>query len=112
MAQTFTKLKLSGSTNGRPIGVTPTSTAGETIHTAHATRLHQVLLRASNIHTAAVELTLEIGGTGAGDQVKYTIQPKDTIPLDPILITGSVVIAAFADQADKINIFGEVNEIA
>ena len=36
---TFTKVKLSGSTNGRGIAVAATATLGTTIHAAHATAL-------------------------------------------------------------------------
>ena len=40
---TFTKLKLSGSTDGKAIKVVQTATAGTTIHTAHATALDEIL---------------------------------------------------------------------
>jgi hypothetical protein len=39
MAATFSKLVLSGSTNGKAVKVVQTATAGTTIHTAHATAL-------------------------------------------------------------------------
>ena len=48
---TFTKLKLSGSTDGKQIKVSQTATAGTTIHTAHATSLDEVWLWAVNSST-------------------------------------------------------------
>ena len=59
---TFSKLKLSGSTNGRGIAVTATATLGTTIHTAHATALDEIWLYAANIDSTARILTVEFGG--------------------------------------------------
>jgi hypothetical protein len=112
MAQTFTKKVLSNAPAGNlPIAISQTATAGNNIHLGIAAKLHQVLLTVSNIHTADVELTLEIGGVAAGNQQKHTIPSKRTVELPVIMIYGAVQIAGFADVASKLNITGEVNEI-
>jgi len=56
---TFSKVILSGSTNGKAVKVAATATAGTTIHTAHATALDEIWLYAHNSSASAVKLTLE-----------------------------------------------------
>jgi hypothetical protein len=122
---TFAKKTLSGSTDGRGILVTPTATAGETIHTgsATATTYHEVWLYAYNSHSAAVDLTIEFGGTTSPDDlIKQTIPLASAgayvgvIPVcEGLVLKGNatpLVIKAFASVADKITLFGYVNEIA
>ena len=43
---TYTKLKLSGSTDGKGIKVTQTATPGDIIHTAHVSALDEIWLYA------------------------------------------------------------------
>lgn len=109
---TFTKLKLSGSTDGRPVAVAATSSPGTTIHTAHSTALDEILLVASNIDTADHDLTLEHGGTSTGDKLVITIPAKTVVELPALLLTNSLVLKAFADSASKINLAGAINRIA
>lgn len=111
----ITKLKLSGSTNGRPIKVVPTSTVGTTIHTAHATSLDELWLWASNTDTTACKLTIEFGGTTSPDDlIEVTIAPEAGLVLivPGITLTGSVVTGAFAATANVVNIVGYVNRIS
>lgn len=111
----YTKHVLSGSTDGLGIKLTQTATGSEeTIHTAHATSLDEAWIWAMNNHTAAVELTLEWGGTTDPDHtIKVTI-PKDD-GLYPIvaglIITNSKVVKAFAGTANVISLYGFVNRI-
>ena len=113
---TFTKVKLSGSTNGRGIAVAATATLGTTIHTADATALDEVWLYANNIHSSAVTLTVEFGGvTTTSDLIQTSIPatPSGLVLICAgLLVTGSVVVTAFASTADKIELFGYVNRIA
>jgi hypothetical protein len=62
---TFTKEKLSGSTDGRAIKVAATATAGTLIHegSATATTYDEIWLYAINTSASAVKLTIEWGGT-------------------------------------------------
>ena len=111
----ITKIKLSGSTNGRGVKVVATAMAGTTIHTADANDLDEVWLWAVNSDTAARKLTIEFGGVSSPDDlIEYTVPPEDGLHLiiPGIPVTGSVVVAAFAASANVIIMHGYVNRIA
>lgn len=118
---TFSKVKLSGSTNGRGIKVAATATAGTTIHATGTSSsiLDELWLYAYNSDTSAIALTIEWGGVSApDDNIKLSIPATSGLTLVvPGLIlsgTGSVAstVAAFAATADKIVITGYVNRIS
>jgi len=113
---TFTKVKLSGSTNGRGIAVAATATLGTTIHAAHATALDELWLYAANIHSSAVTLTVEFGGvTTTSDLIQQSIAATPSglvLVCAGLILTGSVSVTAFAGTANKIELFGFVNRIA
>lgn len=116
---TYTKTKLSASTDGRAIKVAATATAGTTIHTgsATATTYDEVWLYAQNTDTSAVKLTIEWGGTSAPDDlIEVTVQPEAGLVAiaTGLLIKGNatpLVIRAFAATANVITIHGFVNQI-
>jgi hypothetical protein len=116
---TFTKEKLSASTDGRAIKVAATATAGTTIHTgsATATTYDEVWLYAQNTSASAVKLTIEWGGVSSPDDlIELTVQPEaGLVTITPgLLIKGNatpLVIRAFAASADVITIHGFVNQI-
>ena len=112
---TYTKLKLSGSTDGKGIKVTQTATAGDTIHTAHATALDEIWLYATNTSDSDVELTFEWGEATAPDgNIICTVPSKSGLQLiiPGFLLTNSLVVKAFADTANVIIIHGFVNRIS
>ena len=112
---TFTKLKLSGSTDGKQIKVAATATAGTTIHTAHASALDEIWLYAVNSNTAAVKLTVEWGEATAPDgNVEVTIPAESgyMLVIPGLVLTNSLVVKAFAATANVILINGYVNRIA
>lgn len=116
---TYTKQKLSGSTDGRAIKVVATATPGTTIHTGSATAstYDEVWLYAQNTSTTAVKLTIEWGGTSSPDDlIELTVQPEaGLVTIAPgLLIKGNaspLVITAFAGTANVITIHGFVNQI-
>jgi len=112
---TFTKQKLSGSTDGKAIKVGQTATAGTTIHTAHATALDEIWLYAHNSSASVVKLTLEFGGTAApDDHIEINIGAEGTglVLVSPgLLLTNSLVVRAFAATANVITLTGYVNRI-
>ena len=113
MAQ-ITKQKLTGSTNGRMVKVAATSTLGTTIHTAHATALDEVWLWAVNSDSTPRKLTIEFGGASApGDLIEVTISAEDGLyaVVPGLIVTGSVVVTAFAAITNVIMISGFVNRI-
>ena len=113
---TFSKVKLSGSTDGKAIKVVQTATAGTTIHTAHSTALDEIWLYAHNSSAATVKLTLEWGEAAAPDgNIEINIGAEGTglVLVSPgLLLTNSLVVKAFAATANVITLTGYVNRIA
>jgi len=111
---TFSKVKLSGSTDGRMVKVAATATVGTTIHTAHATSLDEISLWAVNSDTTARKLTIEFGGVAAPDNlIEITIPPESgLIPVVPgLILTNSLVVTAFAETANVVMVGGFINRI-
>ena len=110
----FSKVILSGSTDGRPVSVVATATAGDLVHTADATAIDEVWLYALNRHTGDVVLTIELGGATAGDLITVTLTadggPVLIVPGTPM--TNSLVVRAFADTTAVVSVFGWVNRIS
>lgn len=113
---TIAKQLLSGSTNGRLIQVTGTTTgAANTIHTAVSGTLglDEVHLWAVNYHTADVTLAIEYGGTGASNEIDFTLPPLvgliEVVP--KLLLQNGLVIKAYASVASVVNVGGYVNRI-
>ena len=121
---TFSKQKLSGSTNGRGIAVVATAGAGSgtTIHATgtSASVIDEIWLYAANIDSTARTLTIEFGGTTVTSdliQQSIAVTPSGLVLVCAGLIltgTGSAAttVTAFASSASKIEIFGFVNRIA
>jgi len=110
---TFTKLKLSGSTDGKAIKIAQTATAGDTIHTAHATDLDEIWLYAVNSQVAAVKLTIEWGEAAPDGNIEVTIPGESGLYLiiPGLLLTNSLVVKAFAGTANVVMLHGYVNRI-
>ena len=117
---TFTKKKLSGSTDGLGIKVTGTSTgATVTVHTAVAGTTagvcDEIWLYANNTSTSAVKLTLEWGtATAADGNIELTIAAEAGLVLvvPGLILQNAKVVKAFAGTADVILLSGFVNAIA
>ena len=116
---TFTKSTLSGSTDGRPIKVVATATAGTVIHTGSttATTIDEVWLYATNTDAADVKLTLEWGGVSSPDDlIEQTITTEAGLVLiaPGLLVKGNssaLIVRAFAATANVITISGYINQI-
>ena len=111
---TFSKVLLSGSTNGKAVKVAATATAGTTIHTAHATALDEIWLYAVNSSASSVKLTLEWGEATAPDgNIELTVTAESGLVLvcAGLLLTSSLVVKAFAGTANVILLHGYVNRI-
>ena len=112
---TYTKVKLSGSTDGRMIKVAATATLGTTIHTAHATSLDEIWLYAVNSDTVDRKLTIEYGGATAPDNlIEVTIPAESGLILvcPGLILSNSLVVTAFAATANVIMIGGYVNRVS
>jgi hypothetical protein len=116
---TFSKLTLSGSTDGRLIKVVATATAGTTIHTASATAttFDEIWLYAVNSDTTDRKLTIEWGSTSSPDDlIEQTIPAESGLVLvvAGLVIKGNatpLVVRAFCASANVVMIGGYVNRI-
>jgi hypothetical protein len=116
---TFSKLTLSGSTDGRPIKVAATGTPGTTIHTGStvATTFDEVWLYAQNTDTTDRKLTIEFGGTTSPDDlIEYTVKAENGLYLivPGLVLKGNataLIVRAFAATANVVTISGYVNRI-
>jgi hypothetical protein len=116
---TFSKIVLSGSTDGRLIKVAQTATAGTTIHTGSstATTIDELWLYAVNSDSTNRKLTIEWGGVDAPDDlIEQTIEAESGLFLvvAGLVIKGNatpLVVRAFCATADVVMIGGYVNRI-
>lgn len=112
---TYTKVKLSGSTDGRMIKVAATATLGTTIHAAHASSLDEIWLYAVNSDTVDRKLTIEYGGATAPDNLIEVTIPAETglvLVCPGLILSNSLAVTAFAATANVIMIGGYVNRIS
>jgi hypothetical protein len=117
---TFTKMKFSESTDGRPIKVGATSIAsGTPIHAGSptATTYDEIWLYAMNSSASSVKLTVGWGGTtDPDDLIELTVLAEaGLVTVAPgMLIKGNatpLVVKAAAGTANVITIHGFVNRI-
>lgn len=118
---TYSKVLLSGSTQGRAVKVAATSSAGTVIHSTQtsSTVEDEIWLYAYNSSATAVVLTVQFGGTTSpDDDIKLTIPATSglTLVIPGLVLTGTGsaanVVRAFAGTANVITISGYVNRIS
>jgi hypothetical protein len=118
---TFTKRKLSGSTDGLAVKVTGTGTGSAvTVHAAYTTvttagLCDEIWLYANNTSASAVKLTLEWGtATAADGNIELTIAAEAGLVLvvPGLILQNSKTVKAFAGTADVILLTGFVNQIS
>jgi len=115
---TVLKRKLSASTDGAPIKVAATATAGTLIHTAvagtTAGTFDEIWLFGFNSSDATVKLTIEYGGATAPDQnIEVTLAAESGLQLlvPGLILQNELTVKAFAGTADVLTISGFVNSI-
>jgi hypothetical protein len=111
----FSKLLLSGSTNGRPIKIAATATPGTLVHTAHATDLDEIWLWVGNTDTVSRQLKIEFGGTTSPDDIIIFYVPAESgslLVVPGLILTGGVVLRVFAATTNVMNVTGFVNRIS
>jgi hypothetical protein len=115
---TFTKTTFSASTDGKPILVAATATAGTLVHTGSTSTstLHEVWLYAVNSGTSAVKLTIEWGDATAANNIEQTIPGEAglTMVVPGLLLKGNataLTVRAFAGTTNVISIHGYVHTI-
>jgi hypothetical protein len=115
---TYSKVKLSASTSGRPIKVAATGSAGTIIHTTLGTAsTDEVYLYANNTDLTTKTLVIQWGGTSSPDDsiiVGIAAQAGIFLVIPGLILvdTGSALtIRAYTDTTNVINITGYVNRI-
>lgn len=117
---TYSKVLLSGSSQGQPILVAATSTPGTNIHTTGTSSsiTDCVTLYAHNTDTTARKLTIELGGTGTNNTIEVTVPAESglmlVVPQLPLTGTGSASksVAAFCATTNVVAISGYVDRIS
>jgi hypothetical protein len=112
----YSKLLLSGSTDGRPIKVAATATPGTALHTAVAgsASFDELWLYAINTSASQVKLTVELGGTtDPDDLIEVGIAAESgLVQIVPgIPLNNGAIVRAFAATGNVINIVGFINRI-
>ena len=113
----FQGRKLSGSTDGKPIKIVATATAGTAVHTAVAGTTagtwDEIWLWAQNNHTAEVTLTIEFGDANPESNIIITLASKSG--LVPILpghrLQNAATVKAFASVANVVSMVGHINTL-
>jgi hypothetical protein len=112
---TFSKVLLSGSTNGRLVPVAETATPGTLVHTAGegTTDFDEVWIYVTNTSATARLVTIEFGGvTDPGDLLAVTIPANATELVVPgLVLQNGLAIRAFGEVDDALNVGGYVNRI-
>ena len=113
---TYTKLVLSGSSNGKLIKVTgAVSTDAVTLHTAvsNTTDEDEIWLYANNNHTTDVNLTILWGGSTTDDEITMAIPNGSGLYqiVPGLILRNSNVVSAYAGVANVVYISGFVNRI-
>ena len=115
---TAVKRKLSGSTDGRNIKITATSSAGTTVHTAvagtTAGTFDEIWLTAHNTDTVDRQIVIEFGGTtNPDDRIYQTIaaQSGEVWVIRGKILQNASVVKVYAAAANVITIGGFVNAI-
>jgi len=115
---TFTKEKLSASTNGRGIKVAATASTGTTIHQTGTGNKDEVWLYAYNSASTPQLLTIQFGGTTTvDDDIKLNIPAQSgltlVVPGLTLVPSGSALtVAAYAATTNVVTIQGYVNRIS
>jgi len=115
---TISRNHLSGSTDGRPLGLAIDSGTFTTVHTVTSTAadFEEVYIYLSNISTSQEVVTLRFGGTADGDTIKVKVPAESTVLAVPGLTlqgnsSTAIVITGATQTAGKVNVTGFINTI-
>ena len=117
---TYTKVLLSGSSQGQPVLIAATASPGTNVHTTgiSATTIDNMTLYAHNTDTTARKLTVEFGGTAANNTIEVTVPAESglmlVVPQLPLTGTGSAgkSVAAFCATTNVVSLSGFADRIS
>ena len=105
--------EFSGSTDGRPVAISATSSPGTTIHTAAtATQVTDwIYAYAANTATLARILTLEFGGTASSDLIIVSVPAQDGHykVIDGLPLKNSLIFRGYATTGTTLAVAGYRN---
>ena len=117
----FSKVLLSGSTNGRGINITSNTPPGNIVHSTGALSsiIDEVWIYASNSDSVDHNLTIEFGGTiSPNDIIKLSVPSQKGLTLitPGLSLTGtgaaSCNVTVYSDVGNTVTIFGHVDRIS
>lgn len=113
---TFTKILLSGSTNGRNIEIAATGTPGTLLHTAVSgtSSLDEIYIFAVNTDSSTRTLTIEFGGTTSSDdliEIDLESNKGAYLVIPGWLLNNGLVVRGFASAANVVNVNGYAHRI-
>ena len=112
---TYTKSKLSGSTDGKPILIAATVTPGTLVHTAVAgtTDYDEIWLWLVNNGSSDVLATIEFGDDATGSNIMYSVIARDGLKcvLPGVVLHNGATVRVFAGTTNTISAIGFVNNI-
>jgi len=113
---TYTKLKLSGSTNGKQIIISTITNPGTLIHTAVAgiVDYDEIYLYITNNHTAALSAVVLWGGVATPNDYKQLSVPSkqgDFLIVPGHILQNGLEVRIFAETANLLCVSGWVNRI-
>lgn len=116
---TYSRVLLSGSTNGKPTKIAATATAGTTVHVAVSgiSAIDEIYLWLTNTSASAVTVTVEYGAVTDPDGLilKAVSLPPSSVPI-PVLtgqcLQNGLTVAVFASVANVVLASGYCNRIS
>lgn|SRR5262249_16871285 len=111
----YTKVKLSGSVDGRCVTTIANASPGSLIHTAAATPiLDEIWLWALNLDTTDRKLTIEWGASTGADSIVQTVPAQSGLLLviPGLLLTNGAIVRGYGVVASNFLINGYVNRIS
>ena len=115
----FSKLVLSGSTDGRNIKVVATATPGTTIHTATTATgslgdCDEVWIWAGSTSASPINMTIQTSTTDESESLNVRVPPAYaglTLVVPGLPYRNGVVLTATAATANRINLTGYINRV-
>lgn len=102
---TYARGYFTGSTDGTAIAVTSSNSAGASVIHTTSTKTEEIYLDAYNVHTAAVELSVDFGNTTAPVKVSIPAKAGPLRVIDGWPLRNGKTIACFCSTVSTAALF-------
>ena len=102
---TYSRGFFTGSTNGLPMAVTSTNSGGASVIHTVSTNVEEIYLDAYNVHTAAVELSVDFGSTVAPVKVSVPSKAGPLRVIDGWPLRNALTISCFCSTVSTAALF-------